>query len=43
MSKMSKYRDEPQGGGSQRLLLIVLAILFIIFLFTGLVWPGFWV
>jgi len=35
------YRSEPETGG-QKKLLIILAVLFAIFLFTGLVWPGFW-
>ena len=37
---MKSYRDEPAGG--QKKLIIILAVLFIIFVFTGLVWPGFW-
>ena len=35
------YRDEPANSG-QKKLLILLAVLFAIFIFTGLVWPGFW-
>jgi hypothetical protein len=38
---MKNYREESTGGG-QKKLLIIFAILFVIFLFTGLVWPGFW-
>lgn len=34
------YREEP--AGNQKKLIVVLAILFAIFVFTGLVWPGFW-
>ena len=36
------YRNEPESSG-QKKLIIVLGILFAVFLFTGLVWPGFWV
>ena len=33
------YREEPQGN--QKKLMIVLAVLVIVFLFTYFVWPGF--
>ncbi|MGN6506277.1 MAG: hypothetical protein ACTHM6_12010 [Tepidisphaeraceae bacterium] len=38
---MKSYRDEPDNSG-QKKLLIILGVLFVIFIFTGLVWPGFW-
>jgi len=38
---MKNYREEPETSG-QKKLLIILAILFAVFIFTGLVWPGFW-
>ena len=38
---MKSYRDEPASGG-QKKLIIILIVLFIIFLFTGWVWPAFY-
>ncbi len=35
------YRPE-ESSSSQKKLLIVFLVLLVIFLFTGLVWPGFW-
>jgi hypothetical protein len=37
------YRKPEPANNSQKKLLIVFGILLIIFLFTGLVFPGFWV
>ena len=38
---MKNYRDESAAGPNRKLI-IVLIILAVIFVFTGLVWPGFW-
>lgn len=35
------YRQEESGSG-QKKLIIVFLVLLVVFLFTGLVWPGFW-
>ncbi len=39
---MAKNYRQEEPSSNQKKLLIAFAILVVIFLFTGLVWPGFW-
>ncbi len=39
---MAKNYRQEESGGNQKKLIIAFVVLLAIFLFTGLVWPGFW-
>lgn len=39
---MAKNYRQEESGSNQKKLIIIFLILLVIFVFTGLVWPGFW-